>query len=230
MRWRGGEDAKATPAFPAPAPLASKVYDDAAHGVRAEGTRVIRHGWAWLVRGPWATMLLAIAVLESFARAEPTARAALGPAFAGAVILALITSPHVWVLMTRRSIAPRLGLAMVLTPAELLMRTGRGVLRTRWSDLQRATIDVRGHVSAIEGWAVHRAVVFKRRDGGPITFDEAFLGVPAEVAVALCEAFVRGAMLEANSDSVDDRRQGPEAAFHGRAEPFRDRPGEEREG
>lgn len=203
MRWRGATPLPEEPRFPEPAALASKVYDDAARGVRDPGTIVIRHGDGWMRRGPWATVLLGVAILEGFARAPAAQQEALGAPFVGAAALALVLVPLIWLFTTRRSIAPRLGLAMVLTPAELLMRAKGGVLRVRWPSLQRLSIDVRGRLSVIEGWALHRALVIKRKDGAPITYDEAFLGVPAEVALTLCDAYASGALLprEAASSS-----------------------------
>lgn len=195
MRWRGAPSIPEEPRFPEPARLASKVYEDAARGVRDPGTLVVHHGSGWLRRGPWATVLLGVAIVEGWARAGDEARGALGLAVVAVAALACVLVPLVWAWMTRREIAPRLGLAMVLTPAELLMRTRGGVLRVRWPSLARLSIDARGRISPIEGWAIHRALVIKRKDAPPITYDEAFLGVPAEVALALCEAYASGALL-----------------------------------
>ena len=206
MRWRGAIALPETPVFPEPASLASKVYEDAARGIRAPGTIVIHHGLGWLERGPWATVLLGIAVIEGFVRAEGAVQEAIGPAVIVAGVVALAMVPLVWVWAQRRSMAPQLGMAMVLTAAELLMRTRGGVLRVAWPKLQRLSIDVRGRVSIVQGWAMHRALVIKRKDGLPITYDEAFLGVPAEVAMELCEAYARGAHLV----SGEDRAQLPE--------------------
>jgi hypothetical protein len=197
MRWRGAPALPEEPRFPDPAPLASKVYEDAARGVRDATTTVVRHGDGWMRRGPWATVLLGVALLEGFARASAEEQAALGAPIVLAAGIALVMVPMVWIFATRRSIAPRMGLAMVLTAAELLMRAKGGVLRVRWPSLQRLTIDARGRLSVIEGWAIQRALVIKRKDGPPITYDEAYLGVPAEVALTLCEAYASGALLPA---------------------------------
>ncbi|MDQ3031099.1 MAG: hypothetical protein M3Y87_01685, partial [Myxococcota bacterium] len=195
MRWRGAPALPEEPRFPDPAPLASKVYEDAARGVRDATTVVIRHGEGWMRRGPWATVLLGVAILEGFARASSEEQDALGAPVVGAAGIALVMVPMIWIFVTRRSIAPRMGVAMVLTSAELLMRAKGGVLRVRWPNLQRLSIDVRGRPSAIEGWAIQRALVIKRKDGAPITYDEAYLGVPAEVALTLCDAYASGALL-----------------------------------
>ena len=65
QRWLGRPAFPDSPAFPPPAELASKVYDDAARGVRDVGTTAVQHGWGWLRRGPWATPLLALAVIDA---------------------------------------------------------------------------------------------------------------------------------------------------------------------
>lgn len=225
MRWRGALPIPEEPRFPDPAPLASKVYDEAAQGIRAPGTLVVHHGEGWLRRGPWATVLLGIAIVEGFARASAEDRATLGIPVVVIAGAALVMTPLVWAWLTRRSIAPRLGLAMVLTPAELLLRTRGGVLRVRWPNLQRMSIDTRGRLSPIEGWAIHRALVIKRKDGPPITYDEAFLGVPAEVALTLCDAHASGALLPPEA-SGELGGELPEAAAEGGPEREDGGPGE----
>lgn len=216
MRWRGAIELPESPRFPEPAALASKVYEDAARGIRDPGTIVIRHGRGWMRRGPWATVLLGVAILEGFARSSPAEQAAIGPVSIFAASIALVMVPLVWILWQRRSMAPQLGLAMVLTSAELLMRTRGGVLRVRWPNLQRLTIDSRGRFSIIEGWALRRSLVIKRKEGLPITYDEAFLGVPAEVALELFEAHARGAMLPSGGEkAVELPEPGAESGAEG---------------
>jgi hypothetical protein len=193
MRWRGAIVADPPPAPFLPAALASKVWDDAARGIRAPRTLVIPHGAGWLRRAPWATILLGFAILEGFLRASPEERGAIGAPAIAAVTFALVMVPGIWAWLTWRALAPHQGLAMVLTPAELLMRTRGGVLRVRWNRVQRLSIDARGRFSPIEGWAIDRALVIERQGDEPIRCDEAFLGVPAEVALGLCESYVHGA-------------------------------------
>jgi hypothetical protein len=198
MRWAGAPELPETPHFPEPAALASKVYEDAARGIRDPRTIVVKHGKGWLRSGPWATVLLALAILESFVRAVDITSDPMSAAVAGSIALVMVLVPWVWIWTTQRAISPRLGLAMVLTPAELLMRVKGGVLRVQWSKLQRLSIDVRGRLSPIEGWALHRTLVIKRKDGAPIFYDEVYLGVPAEVALTLCDAYASGRFSEAS--------------------------------
>ena len=197
MRWRGVIDEPETPSFPDPPRLASKTYDDAARGITEPGALVVRHGDGWLRRGPYAALLLALAVADGFLRAD-LSDVAIGPLPALAVpVLALVFAtavPAGWVGLTRREIAPRHGIALLLTPAELLLRTRSGVVRTAWPSLLRVTLDSRLAWSVLEGVHRARSLVLKRRGTDPITYDEAFLGVPAEVAQTLLDAYRRGVL------------------------------------
>jgi hypothetical protein len=198
MRWRGVVEEPETPTFPEPPRLASKVFEDAARGVTEPGTLVVRHGGGWLRRGPYTGLLLALAVADGFARAglAPGGTiAGIPPLAVPIVALAIaIVVPVGWVILTRREIAPRHGIALLLTPAELLIRTQSGVVRTPWSSLLRVTLDSRFAWSVLEGVHRTRSLVLKRRGADPITYDEAFLGVPAEVAQTLLDAYRRGSL------------------------------------
>ena len=119
----------------------------------------------------------------------------LPPIVVPLLVLAIaIAVPVGWVLLTRRDIASRRGLALVLTPSELLLRTRSGVIRTVWGSLLRVTLDGRLAWSVLEGVHRARALVLKRRGADPITYDEAYLGVPAEVAQTLLDAYRRGSL------------------------------------
>ena len=192
MRWRGPLPAPETPSYPAPSRLASKVYDDAAAGVVPDGGVVIRHGRGWLARGPYATVLLGVAIAEGYARVGPAGWEQLGIALPTAVGLALLAVPLVWVLLTRRAVAPRHGVALVITPAEIIMRTRAGVLRATFRGLARVRIERKASWSVVEGYHQARTLVIERKQDEPIRYDEAFLGAPAEVVVSLAEAYRKG--------------------------------------
>lgn len=194
MRWLGAKDGPETPTFPDPVGLASKTYDDAAHGTLSAGTLAVQHGTRWLRGGPYSSILLAIAVADGWLRAPEAVRHAIGPfAVVGAVVVSII-APIGWILVARREINPRHGLAMVLTPAEVLFRTRSGVLRTRWAKLARVNIDERNAWSVLEGFHKSRALVLRRKEDEPIRYEEVFLGIPAEVAQVLLDAYRRGAL------------------------------------
>lgn len=191
MRWLGPLPYDEERSFPDPAPLASKVYDDASRGITEPGTLVVPHGAGWARRGPYATVLLAVVMIEGLLRIDVAIPAELWPVAIGAVLIALVF-PLGWWLMTRREISVRKGIALVLTPAELLLRTRAGVHRARWGKLQRVSIDTRRAFSVLDGIHEAKTLVLKRKDEPPIRYDEAFLGLPAEVAQVLLDAYRTG--------------------------------------
>lgn len=193
MRWLGPQPYDEERVFPEPAGLASKVYDDASRGIVSEGTLVVPHGRGWMRRGPYATVLLGIVLIEGLLRLGVALPADLWPFALGATILAVLF-PLGWWWTTRREIAVRKGIALVLTPAELLLRTRQGVHRARWSRLQRVSIDTRRAFSVLDGLHEAKTLVLKRKDEPPIRYDEAFLGLPAEVAQALLDAYRTGSL------------------------------------
>ncbi len=196
MRWLGAKDAPEQPVFPDPVGLASKTYDEAAAGTLSDGTLAVKHGTRWLRGGPYSSALLAIAVVDGWLRAPAPIRDAIGVWPVAAAVTVSIVVPIGWILLARREIAPRHGLAMVLTPAEVLFRTRSGVLRTRWSKLARVTIDEKNAWSVLEGFHKSRALVLRRREDEPIRYEEVFLGIPAEVAQVLLDAYRRGQLPE----------------------------------
>jgi hypothetical protein len=191
MRWLGAQPYDESRVFPEPAQLASKVYDDAAQGITAPGTLVLPHGLGWARSGPYATILLAIVMIEGLARLEVPIPPEVLPFAIGAIVVALVF-PLGWWWTTRREISVRKGIALVLTPAELLLRTRAGVHRARWGRLQRVSIDTRRAFSVLDGVHEAKALVLKRKDEPPIRYDEAFLGLPVEVAQALLDAYRTG--------------------------------------
>ena len=193
MRWRGAVTGQDAPR-PEPARLASKLYDEVAAGARPAGITVVRHGRGWLVRGPYASVLLGIAVLLGFARLPAGTLALIGPAAPIAIGVCLALVPALWAWLVRRQIRPRKGLALVLTPAEALMRTRSGIVRVAWEGVARLTVEVKASWSLLEGYHGARQLLVQRRNDPEVRYDEAYLGVPAEVALALCEAYRKGVL------------------------------------
>jgi hypothetical protein len=134
-------------------------------------------------------VLLGVAFLIGYARLPPPVRTAAGPLAAAVGVLCLVFVPLVsWSLARSRS-GPRKGIALLLTPSELLTRSRAGVQRVRWQELARAEVASRTAWSMLRGPYEARALVMQLKDGGARAFDEAALGVPAEVAAALCEGY-----------------------------------------
>jgi hypothetical protein len=191
MRWRGIDPADVGARWPQPAPLPSKLFDAVAAGERPPGVTVIRHGRRWLLRGPYASVLLGAAIAIGWMRLPDGSVAALGPTVPLALGATLLVAPLAWVALVRRDIAPRKGLALVLTPTEALMRTRRGVLCVPWDRVRRAAVEIEPSWSLVEGYHGVRRLLLQREGEPDIRYDEAFLGVPAEVAHALCDAYRR---------------------------------------
>lgn len=194
MRWRGVAEAPAEPEPREPAELASKLFDAVAAGERPAGVAVIEHGRGWLRRGPYATVLLGVAALEGWLRSSEAVRAQLGATAPLVIALCLLVVPVLWIVLTRRDMAPRRGIALVLTPAELLLRTRSGVHRVRWSQVARVEVASRTAWSILFGAHESRSLIVHRKDDDPISYAEPFLGAPAEVVLALCEGYRRGGL------------------------------------
>jgi hypothetical protein len=192
MRWRGAWDDTDGPPRRPPHELASRVYDAAAAGRAEPGITAIRHGREWLLEGPYAVLLVALAVGDGIARGGEAVWSAIEPLVGGGLVLGFAALPARWLWMQRREVAPRLGLSMVLTPAELLIRTQRGMLRTQWQDLVSVTVVSRRRWSVLQGPHDARQLVLSRRAAPPIRYDENYLGTPVEVAQVLLEAHRTG--------------------------------------
>ncbi len=189
MRWRGAVEAPSEREPREPAELASKLFDAVAAGERPSGVAVIEHGRGWLRRGPYATVLLGLAALEGWVRSSEGTRAQLGATAPLVVALCLVIVPVFWLVLTRRDMAPRKGIALLLTPAELLLRTRAGLHRVPWKQVTRVEIASRTAWSILFGAHESRSLVIHRKGDDPISYAEPFLGAPAEVVAALCEGY-----------------------------------------
>lgn len=194
MRWRGGIEEREGFEHPPPNDSASRVYEDAAAGKVIEGAAIVRHGRRWMTKGPYLVVVAAIAVGEGLVRGGPRVWEAIGPAVGGGLVLALLAVFGRWLWMTRRDVAPQKGLSMVLTPAELLIRTRHGVVRTHWPDLVRASPASKRAWSVLEGAHDARQLVITRRGAGPIRYEEPYMGIPIEVAQVLMDAYKAGTL------------------------------------
>ncbi len=194
MRWRGAIPQPQDAPQREPVELASKLFDAVAAGERPGGTAVIERGRAWLRSGPNATLLLGLALLDGLARTPAAARARLTPTVAPVIGLCLVLVPGLFLLLRRRENAAHKGIALVLTPAELLLRTRAGVRRLRWTELGKLRLQSRTVWSVLEGPRQARTLVLEPKAGDPIHYAETLLGVPAEVVVALGEAYRKGVL------------------------------------
>jgi len=194
MRWLGPPPEAENPELPPsdPTQLVSELWERVAGGERPDGVSPIPHGRAWLQRGPYASVLLGIAVLEGFLRLPAQARADVGATMPLVLVAVLVIVPVSWYLVTRRQLAPRLGLALILTPAELLFRTRSGVVRVEWARLVKAEVDSRATWSLLLGAHESRWLTLQRKNAPEIRYHDSFLGAPLEVITSLCDAYRKG--------------------------------------
>lgn len=172
-------------------PLASELWERVARGDRATGVTAIPHGSGWLQRGPYASMLLGLAVLDGYLRLPPATRDRIDATVPLVLVGALVIVPIGWLVLTRSQLKLRRGLAGILTPTELLLRTRAGVLRVAWPVVQRADIESRAAWSLLLGAHEARSLVIRRKKAPPLQYQESFVGVPLEVFAALCDAYRR---------------------------------------
>jgi hypothetical protein len=199
MRWRGAGDAAAAAAsdVQADAPgedadqvLPSRLWERVAQGEQLPGVAPIRHGYGWLARGPYASMLLGLAVLDGYARLPAQAGRALDPVPALLLAAALVILPSAWVLFTRARLGARRGLALVVSPGALLLRAGRsGVARVPWPSITRVEVLSRSSWSLLKGAHDARTLVAQRKQDSSLQCPADFLAVPIEVVVGLCEYY-----------------------------------------
>lgn len=189
MRWRGPIESLPEQDARAEELLRSRLFDEVANGARPEGVTVIRHGRAWLKKGPFATVLVGMAVLIAYARLPAAVREQLGVTTPAIVIACLLVVPFLWAILIRREIRPRKGIALVFTRQALLMRARSGVLQIPYRDIVRTAVESKNAWSLLEGYHGTKRLLLARKQGGDVRYDEAYLGIPVEVAHSLVDAF-----------------------------------------
>jgi hypothetical protein len=189
MRWRGmAGETKALPSTSSE-PLPSKLWDRSAAGEVLEGVVVIRHGNNWMKRGPYASMLLGIAVLDGFIRLPTQAQQTINPVPALLLAAALVIVPGAWYLFTRASLRSRNGLALVLSPQDVLSRERSGVQRAAWTSVSRVEVYARSSWSLLQGAHTTRTLIIHRQREASVQCAETFMDTPIEVTAALCDAY-----------------------------------------
>lgn len=202
-RWRGTlpEGRKITAK---PADSASKVFDEAAKGILGEGTAVVHFGLGWVKTGPYALLLAGAVTVDALVRGEAAVWDAMEPWMAGGLFVAFLAIPARWLWITRREIVPRKGVAMVITPAEVIMRIPAGMLRARWKDLSKIGFDAKKKWSVLEGAHTLRLLVMTRNHAAPIRYEEPFLGIPVEVAQMVLDAYRTGRLPQSGAEASDE--------------------------
>ncbi|MGF1468824.1 MAG: hypothetical protein ACFCGT_22080 [Sandaracinaceae bacterium] len=206
QRWLGAPPEVDDGPWPTPYDRPIEVYDEAVRGRPPPGSRLIRHGRGWMRTGPVFPLLVAAVVVESLVRLGPEGWSVIDPRIFGSLALVMIAIPAVWYGRERRDVAHQGGASMLLTPAEVLIRTPKGVIRSRWADLARVSIDQRRRWSVLEGPHTARTLVLARGGAPTIRYQESYLGVPAEVAMILLQAYQRRRLPEGPTVGVDGPR------------------------
>jgi len=168
-----------------PSKRPSELYVALARGEAPEGAAAFRLGRRWWKRAPIAALLFCEVFIEGVLR-HP-AELSLGPVLYVAATFAVLI-PSAWLYRTRSALAGRRGVALALTPAELLFGRRGGVERARWSEVNAVRITSHRAWSLLEGVALFRRVVIDR-DEGALVVDEAHLEVDAEALVATLDAY-----------------------------------------
>jgi len=191
-----------------PALAPEQRYQRAAAGKLAPGEVRVPEGTGYRLRAPFGVLLALVFVIDAVLGAGPL-RARIWPTALLAIALAVVAL-FGWFFWMRTRRAVRLGLAMLLTPEELLLRGKHGTLSVPWTQLAGAEVSAKLAWSPLVGSYLVRVLWFATLDGARMPFDGAFLGVPPEVVAQLAEAYRAGSL-------ADDGAPASDAAsdFHG---------------
>jgi hypothetical protein len=191
-RWLGVLPHPTNPTFPKPQPMISSLYNKVAAGEHIEGATMIRNSASWIKRGPYATILLGVAILYGYLRIPFDSWGNIGPIAPLILVVTLVVVPFIWIWLTWQNIKPRKGIALLLMPAEMIMRAKQQMLRVRWSNLSRIDITSKSVWSILEGISENKTLVIYRKNEPEIRYRDVFLDAPLEAILALIDAYRRG--------------------------------------
>jgi len=172
--------------------MISSLYNKVAVGEQIEGVTAIRNSSSWIKRGPYATVLLGIAVLYGYIRLPIDAWGNISPLAPLVLVLTLLVVPFTWIWFTWQNVKPRRGIALILTPAEMVMRAKQHMLRVRWSNLLRVEVTTKSVWSILEGVNENKTLVISRKNEPEIRYRDVFLEAPLEVVLVLIESYRKG--------------------------------------
>ena len=162
-------------------------YRRAAQGTPHVGDVVVPEGTRYRRRAPYGALLGLVFVADALQAAGPL-RTRLLPA--SLLTLVLVFGALIgWFGWMRRRRVARLGIALLITPRELLVRGAHGVVALGHTELTEIEVQTRLTWSPYAGSYVIRTLWLAARDGTRLAFDEDFLGVPAVVLAKLEEAY-----------------------------------------
>ncbi|MET0339691.1 MAG: hypothetical protein ABW252_01750 [Polyangiales bacterium] len=175
---------------------ATQRYQRAAEGAPEPDDVVVPEGRGYLRRAPYGGLLALVFVADALHMAGDERARLLSPALLAALLV--VGTLVAWFAWVRRRRAVRLGIAMVLTPSELLVRGSHGVVALGHRELTAVEVSTKLAWSPFGGSYAVRVLWLEARDGTRMRFDEDFLGVPASVLARLIDAY------RADASSDDD--------------------------
>ncbi len=175
---------------PPPSDAPHERYLRAARGQPGPHDAVIPEGGAYRWRGPYGVLLGVVFALDALSFAGAQRALLLQPVLLSCILA--LAMPAGWLWWMRRKAAARLGIAMLLTPEELIVRGKHGVVTVPYHQLADVEVRLKDIWSPFVGTYTTRNLLITTHDGVAMTFDGAFLGVPPEVVAELCAAYRSG--------------------------------------
>lgn len=188
QRWLSRGDELRVPERDSAAPEDPELhYQAAARGQHWAGEAAIPDGGGYLLRAPYTALLGLVFALDVLRTAGPMRAQIVQPVLAAAALcVALIVG---WLLWMQRRRATRLGLGMLLTPDELLLRGKAGVVAVPWPQLVQVEVGVRPRWSPFVGPYAARTLTLTTQEQQHMLFDQSFLGTSVEAIALLCKSY-----------------------------------------
>lgn len=197
-RWYGGR--RGAPSEPSVPPVPSLGGDDAPSPSRSSPAEVFDHyltapaqfpsalalptGRAWLMSGPYAGVVFAL-VLGAHALAVPLLRTPLA-----LLLVPVACAPlALWWWRGRATRRARGGVALLLTPTQVIVRDARGARSAPWSEVQAVLTESQPAWDMLRGARRAPLLVISRRGTAPLRLREDELGLTVPRALALVEAY-----------------------------------------
>jgi hypothetical protein len=167
-------------------------YVQAAAGRLDQDDVVIPEGRGYLLRAPWAALLGLCFAADVYVSAG-AGRALIAMPVLGAALLS-VTALVSWFTWLRRRRKSRLGIGMLLSRRELLLRGPHGVIAVPWPQLSQVEVLVSARWSPFLGSFATRLLSLSTHAGEHMRFDESFLGTPVDAVAVLCRSATERAL------------------------------------
>lgn len=190
QRWRGRAPTVNNDKYPDATRTPDKELDRIARGELGVGECAIPLSYRWLARGPYAAAAFVL-VLGERAMHLPSGARLAAPVLG--LSLACVALPLAWLAIQLRAARPKRGVAVTLTPAELLLREAAGIHRAPFGDVSGLSIRSRRTWTLMGGVSNERVLVVERASNTDLTFDERAMRISAPALAALLEAYGEGA-------------------------------------